>query len=111
MRHQQLQFGHRGQVVDGAAQVAHPTGAEDRLLDLQHATRVAAVGVEVDGSKHAAVGAADRKRHVDRPQQFVPKAHVLRVVGLAKAHQGQLRQHDVVRQGFTQLAVDASLVR
>ena len=110
LRHQQLQFGDGRQVVHRAAQVAHAAGAEHRLLDLQHAARIAAVGVQVDRRQHATVGAADRECHVDRAEQFVPVAHFLRVGRLAEAHQRQLRQHDVVRQGLAQLAVDAPLV-
>jgi hypothetical protein len=41
---------------------------------------------------------------VDGAQQLVPEAHFLRIGWLAKAHQRQFRQHDVVRQRFTQAA-------
>ena len=110
LRHQQLQFGNRGQVVERAAQVTHAAGAEHRLLDLDTASRVAAFGVQVDGRQHAPVGAADRKADVGGAQQVVPVAHLARVGGLAKAHQRQLGQQHMVRQRFAQLAIDAPLV-
>ena len=110
LRHQQLQLRDRRQVVHRAAQVAHAAGRQHRLLDLQHAPRVAAVGVQVDGGEHAPVGAADGEGDVDRAQQLVPVAHLLRIGGLREAHQRQLGQHDVVRQRLAQLSVDATLV-
>ena len=110
VRHQQLQFGNRRHVVDRAAQIAHPAGREHGLLDLHDPSRVAAVGVEIDRREHTAVRTADREGDVDRAEQLVPVAHFLRVGWLAEAHQRQLRQHDVVRQRFAELAVHAALV-
>jgi hypothetical protein len=45
-----------------------------------------------------------------RAQQLVPEAHFLRIGWLAEAHQRQFRQHDVVRQRFTQLTVHPPFV-
>jgi len=110
LRHEQLQLGHRRQVIDWAAQVAHAAGTEHGLLDLQHATRIAAVGIQVDGREHTAVGAANGKRDMNRAQQFVPEPDLLWIVRLTEAHQGELGQDDVVRQRFTQLAIDPTFV-
>jgi hypothetical protein len=97
-------------MVCRAAQVAHAAGGQHRLLDLQAAARVRAVGVQVDRSQHAAVGTADRKGGVDRSEQLVPEPNLLRISGLAKAHQRQLGEHDVMRQRLTQLTIDTPLV-
>ena len=109
-RHQQLQLAGRRQVVDRAAQVADPAGAQHRLLDLQDAARVVAVGVQVDRREHPAVGAADREGDVDRAEQLVPVAHFARIVRLAEAHQRQLGEDDVMRQRLAHQLVDAALV-
>ena len=53
-------------MVQRTAQVAYAASRQHRLLDLQHAPRVAAVDVEVDGGEHTAVGAADGEGDVDR---------------------------------------------
>ena len=109
-RHQQLQLGGGRQVVDRTAQIADPAGAEHRLLDLQDATRVAAIGVEVDRRQDTAVGAADREGDVDGAEQVVPVANPRRIARLREAHERQLRKDDVVRQRLAQELVDATLI-
>ena len=101
MRHQGLQLAHRGQLVGGQPQVTDAAGIQRGVLELLSLQRWAAIGVEIDGDQHAAIGTADREADEQAFDDIGPDRGLLGLAGLAKRSSGRREQH-MVGQGLPQ---------